>query len=430
MDTASVSIVIFVFCVVLFIWDRLPMATSAIIGCVLMVAFGVCDFGTVFGQFAGNTVIMLIGVFVMGTAISESGVAHKLGRLITLASGKSERAFIAFSFAVAFLLSTFLTNVTVLAIFMPIVLSLSKEHSNIDPLNVIIPLTLAVNTGGVTTLIGSSQQMTAQGLLLEYGHEGFSVFSFTPFGVMLGSVLLGYVLLIGYPLGKKIWGKREACIELSNWQDDDKTPDKRKAVTVCVIFALSVLLYITRRLPFTDIAVEPYMTSTVAALACIVFGCITQKKAIEGINWNIVGRLGACLGLAKALSVAGGTELISGLFMRAVGSRVTPLALFAIITLCAQLLSLFVSNSTAISVALLIVLSVSAELSLNVQCYAMGIVLASSMGASCPLSGSTWGMSMAAGYRFRDYMKYGALADILAYAVILVSVPTVMGLTV
>ncbi len=430
MDTALLSIIIFVFCVALFIWDKLPMATSAIIGCVLMVVFGVCSFSTAFGQFAGSTVIMLIGVFVMGTAISESGVAHRLGRLITLASGKSERAFIAVSFAIAFLLSTFLTNVTVLAIFMPIVLSLSKEHSNIDPLNVIIPLTLAVNAGGVTTLVGSSQQMTAQGLLIEYGHDGFSVFSFTPFGVLLGVALLGYVLLIGYPLGKRIWGDREARVEDLGWQSAEDEPDKRKAVTVCVIFALSVLLYITRRIPFTDITVEPYMTSTVAALACIVSGCITQKKAIEGINWNIVGRLGACLGLAKALGEAGGTELISGVFMRALGSRLTPLALFAVITLAAQLLSLFVSNSTAISVALLIVLSVSSELSLNVRCYAMGIVLASSMGASCPLSGSTWGMSMAAGYRFRDYLKYGAVADMLAYAVILVSVPLIMGLTV
>ena len=48
------------------------------------------------------------------------------------------------------------------------------------------------------------------------------------------------------------------------------------------------------------------LTAILAALACIITGCISQKKAIESVNWNIVGRLAACLGLAKALSHAGG----------------------------------------------------------------------------------------------------------------------------
>ena len=44
--------------------------------------------------------------------------------------------------------------------------------------------------GGITTLIGSSQQMTAQGMLIEYGYRGFSVFEFLTFGIILGAVAL------------------------------------------------------------------------------------------------------------------------------------------------------------------------------------------------------------------------------------------------
>lgn len=430
MYTAIVSIVIFVFCVALFIWDRLPMATSAILGCALMVVFGVCDFGTAFGQFASSTVIMLIGVLVMGAAFSESGLADDLCRLISRASGNSERVFIAFAYVLAFFLSTFLTNATVLAILMPVIFSVSSVNRNISPLNVVIPITLAVNIGGVTTLFGSSQQMTAQGMLIEYGYSGFGVFDFSPFGAILGVCMLGYILFIGYPLGKRIWGERSAS-ELEG-NENVRAPrelDKRKAIKVCVIFSLTVFFYVFRGIPFTDIVIEPYVVSTVAALACIITGCITQKQAVTAINWNIVGRLGACLGLAKALSVAGGIELISGLFMKSVGAKASPILLFAFITFAAQLISLFVSNSTAISLALLVVMSVAPELSLNVHAYAMGIVLASSMGASCPLSGSTWGISMAAGYRFRDYFRYGIWADLLAYVIILVSVSCLMGLT-
>ena len=66
MDSSVISLLIFVFCIVLFIWDKLPMATTAILGCVLMVILGVCDFKTAFGQFSSSTVVLTVGVMVIG----------------------------------------------------------------------------------------------------------------------------------------------------------------------------------------------------------------------------------------------------------------------------------------------------------------------------------------------------------------------------
>lgn len=431
MNTSYLGLIIFAFSIILFVWDKLPMATSAILGCTFMVLFGVCDFSTAFGQFASSTVIMLIGVLVMGAAFSETGLAAKIGWTVARFSKNNERIFILLLFLTAYSLSLFLTNASVLAMFLPIVFSLADEHSGINPLNVVIPLTLAVNIGGITTLIGSSQQMTAQGLLIEYGYDGFNIFDFTPFGLILAAVILAYVLFIGYPIGKKIWGGREfPIIFLDPNTNVPPVINKEKSLSVCVIFGISMILYAFRGIPFTNIVIQPQMTSTIAALACILMGCISQKKAIEGINWNIVGRLGACLGLAKALESCGAINLISEPLLELTNNSISPFVLFAAVTLCAQLISLFVSNSTAISIALIFILSIAPELSLNVHAYAMGIVLAASMGASCPLSGSTWGMSLVAGYKFRDYFKYGAVIDLLAYIIILIFVPMFIGLTV
>lgn len=430
LDTSVIGLIIFVFCIALFVWDKLPMATSAISGCALMVLFGVCDFATAFGQMASGTVIMLIGVMITGAAVSECGLASYISGAVARFGGKGERAFIAGSFAVAFLLSTFLTNVTVLAIFIPIVFSLSRSDGAVSPLNTVIPLVLAVNMGGITTLIGSSQQMAAQGLLIEYGYRGFSVFEFLPFGLILGAAALLYCLFIGYPLGKRIWGSRVENVDDAVNHKENVPLDRKKAVTVGGIFALSVILYIFQGIPFTSVTIPAHFTAVLSALACIVTGCIGQKKAIQSVNWNIVGRLGGCLGLAKALDVSGGIELLSDGIGAVIGDGVSPFLLFALITLAAQLFSLFISNSTAISVTLLVVMAMAPSLNINVPAFAMGIVLAASMGASCPLSGSTWGMSMSVGYKFRDYFKYGALIDLIAYLIILMTVPLFMGLTV
>ena len=100
------------------------------------------------------------------------------------------------------------------------------------------------------------------------------------------------------------------------------------------------------------------------------------------------------------------------------------------LVLFAQVTSLFISNSTAISIALLVVMAIAPQMGLNVPAYAMGIVFGASMGCSCPLSGSTWGISMAAGYQFKDYFRYGIWVDLMGFAMVIVMIPLLMGLTV
>ncbi|MBQ2897467.1 MAG: hypothetical protein IJE46_03980 [Clostridia bacterium] len=85
-----ISLIIFVVFLVLFIWDKLPMATTVILGCAVMVIFGVCDFKTAFGQFASSTVILTIGVMIIGAAIAATGLALAIGNWIIKISKGSE----------------------------------------------------------------------------------------------------------------------------------------------------------------------------------------------------------------------------------------------------------------------------------------------------------------------------------------------------
>ena len=88
------SLIIFAACIILFVVDKLPMGTTAILGCVLMVIFGVCDFKTAFGQMASSTVVLTIGVMMIGAAISETGLAATIGDWIIKISRGSETKLI------------------------------------------------------------------------------------------------------------------------------------------------------------------------------------------------------------------------------------------------------------------------------------------------------------------------------------------------
>lgn len=305
--------------------------------------------------------------------------------------------------------------------FIPIVMGLSASNDSIKAKNLIMPIAFGCVIGGASTLVGSTQQMTAQGLLESAGIQTFRTFSFTPVGGVLVLLGLVYCLAFGIKRGEKIWGSRIDEAEYSAPQEENYS--KPKMCIMAAIFTLTVVFYITEWIPLA-------ITSTVAALLCIITGCISQKKAAMSINWNIVGRLGGCLGLAKALETAGGTELIASAFKTIVGASLSPFVIFCIFVLLVQVVSEFMSNSTAILIVLPIILAIAPEMGLNAYTYALGITLASGMALSCPLASSTLGMSMSAGYHFNDYFKYGFFFDVIAYVTIITLVPLMYGLTI
>lgn len=422
MGSDVLSLIIFTACIVLFILDKLPMATTAILGCVVMVISGVCDFKTAFGQFASSTVILTIGVMIIGAAISETGLAEVIGNWIVRVAGVSQTKLIIGTYLVSSLLSAFLTNSAVLAIFIPIIMGLSAANDKIKAKNIIMPIAFGCVIGGASTLVGSTQQMTAQGLLETVGEKTFNTFSFSLVGGILIILGLFYCLFIGVRRGEKIWGNR---IDESEYKAPGfgETHDRKKIIVMSVIFGLTVVFYITEWIPIA-------VTSTSAALLCIITGCIKQKKAITSVNWDIVGRLAGCLGLAKALEAAGGTKLIADLFGRIVGNKMSPFLLFAVLILLVQVMSEFMSNSTALLLVLPIAISIAPELGLNTYAFALGLTISCGMTLSCPLASSTLGMSMVVGYRFNDYFKYSLIFDILAYITVLLTVPMFYGLTV
>ena len=415
MGTDVISLIIFLFCIVLFIWEKLPMATTAILGCVLMVVFGVCDFKTAFGQFSSPTVILTAGVMVIGLSLSETGLAAAVGRWIVRVARGSETMLIAGTYLVAAAMSAFLTNSAVLAIFLPIILGLAQSEKQIKSRNLIMPIAIGCVLGGASTLVGSTQQLTAQGLLEDAGLRTFHTFDFTPVGSVV--VLFGcvYCLTVGRRLGEKIWGSQKEDVDYVI-PETGTDSSKRKMVIMALIFAMTVLLYITEWVPIA-------VTSTSAALLCIITGCITQKKAVMGINWNIVGRLAGCLGIAKAIEAAGGTALISAAFRRIIGTEVNPYLLFCLLVLLSQAMSELTVASTGLMMLIPILAAIAPEMGLDPYPYALGITLASGCALATPLASSTLGMSMAAGYRFNDYFRHNIYLDICSYVIIITLIP-------
>lgn len=416
-----VSIVIFLFMVGLLIWDRLPMAASAILGSALMVVFGVCDLETVLAPFASDTIVLTVGVMIIGASVSETGLADLIGEKVVQMSRGSERRLIFGAYFTAAIMSMFLTNSAVLAIFIPIMTGLSTQDGKIQAKNLIMPIAIACVLGGGATLAGSTQQLVAQGFLKDLNIRTFSMFDLTPVGFSL--VIIGgvYCLLIGYPRGKKIWGN-EVLSGGETRTAERRRYNHRKIGCMIGIFAFTVVFYITSWIPLA-------LTSTLGALLCIITGCITQEKALQEVNWSVVGRLGGCLGAAAAMEAGGGIQIISDFFSRFIGSTVNPYVLFVIFVFITQFITQFVSASVALTLILPILISIVHPLGLNTYAYVLGATLISPVLLSNPLASTALGFSMTAGYGFRDYFRYSIFLDLIGLVTVCVMVPAFYGLT-
>jgi len=430
MSAAITSILVLVVCVFLWVTEIIPLVTTAMIGVVAMVALKACSFTDAFSGFGSSTVMLVIGMVTLGNAMFETGAAQLLGRKVLSVASDNERLLLGISAVLACIISAFLSNTATVAMFMAIFGGLAAVNPKIKPKNLIMPVGMASVAGGVCTLVGSTPQVVAQGILIDNLGKGFEFFDFALIGAPICICMVIYFITIGYPMGKRVWGSREeeesgvveaAAASTITPEDSEPEINMSKVYMALIIFALTVVAFVTK-------AFNIGITCMISGLLCILTGCISQKKAIEKMDWNALGILAGSLGIAKALQVSGGGEMIANGFVGLFGADITPFILYAVIIFIAMAMSQFMSNTGTTAILVPIVLFICKDMGLNPYAFAMGIVIAANMSFSTPVATTPITLTLTAGYRFTDYVKVGGPFNIIAYFLILIVTPIVYSL--
>lgn len=424
MTSASISLIILAGCIVLFITRPIPNAVTACLGCLLFALTGICSISEAFSGFSNSTVLLMFGMMVVGIAMMDTGVAKIIGQKVTQWSGRDERRFILLAGATSALMSTFLSNTAVIAIFLPIISSVAQADSSMNRRNLTLPVTMGAMFGGVCTLVGSTPQLTANGILSAMCGVELGMFDYTLPGVIICVVYMVYVLLIGYPLGKKIWGAEDVSRDVSGAQVETEqvVVDKPKVIAMCAIFGFTVISFVGGWLPTAT-------TAIIAAITCIAAGCTTQKSVIKNMDWSVVFVLAGCLGIATGINNSGAGEVMGNAVSAFLREDTPPQLIFAVFVVLTMLISNFITNSTAVVIVLPIALSLCTANGLNPVPFTLGIVFAANLTFSTPLANAQTAMTLVAGYKFSDYIRYTWLLDILIIAAIVFVIPLIYPLT-
>ncbi|MGE4369234.1 MAG: SLC13 family permease [Burkholderiaceae bacterium] len=191
-------LVILALTVGMFLWGRWRhdmVAAGALLACVLT---GLIEPADAFAGFGHTAVVTVACVLILSHTLQTSGAVDVLTRVV-LPANAGPTLSIAALIALAALLSAFMNNVGALALLMPVAIQLAGRL-NLPPGKVLMPLAFGSILGGTTTLIGTPPNLIISGFRQSAGMDGFSMFAFTPVGVVVTVAGLAFIALVGWRL--------------------------------------------------------------------------------------------------------------------------------------------------------------------------------------------------------------------------------------
>jgi len=183
---------------ILFIWERWRYDVVALGVLMIAVTMGVVSSSEAFVGFGHPATITVAAVLIISRALSNTGAVDFVTNYVKLAL-HSPSLHIAALAGLGAILSTVMNNVGALALLMPVAIQTSIEAKR-SPAIVLMPLAFGTILGGMVTLIGTPPNIIVASYRHDVAGSAFTMFDFSPVGVIVAFLGLLFVTLIGWHL--------------------------------------------------------------------------------------------------------------------------------------------------------------------------------------------------------------------------------------
>ena len=414
MSQTTITLLFLVFAIVSFILEKIPLGLTASICALGLTLTGILDVSTTFSQYVNSNVILCIGMFVVGQALFETGMANKIGGLVTRFA-KTEKTLIIAIMVIAGVMSGFLSNTGTAAVLIPVVCGIADE-SGYSRSHLLMPLVFAAALGGNLSIIGAPGNLMGVNALQEMGIKT-SFFMYAPIGIPMLLIGILYFVCFGYKLLPQ--NQNEAAQNLEEQKDFSNVPKWKQ------IISLVVLIVVIFAMIFEElIGISIQLSACLGALFLVLTGVLTEKEALNSIDLKVVLLFGGSLSLAKALDVTGAGSMIADKIVGLLGSNPNPILLLLVIFLVNCVLTNFMSNTATTALMIPIAVSLANSLGADPRSVVIATVIAGSCAYATPIGMPANTMVVGlGGYKFKDYVKSGLPLILVSFAICMILLP-------
>ena len=360
-------------------------------------------------------IILFVAMFIVGGALFETGMANKIGGVVTHFA-KTEKQLIVAIMVIVGVMSGFLSNTGTAAILIPVVIGIAAK-SGYSRSRLLMPLVFAAAMGGNLSLIGAPGNMIAQSQMESIGLK-FGFFDYAKVGVPILIVGIIYFALIGY---KFLPNKTDAAGDsiYDEVQDFSNVPKWKQTLSlVILIFTLLGMIF------EEQIGIKLCVTGCVGAIALILTGVISEKDALLSIDLKTIFLFGGTLSLAAALDQTGAGELIADKVIGLLGKNPSPYVLTFVIFMLCCVLTNFMSNTATTALMAPIAVSIAQGMGADPSAVLMACVIGGSCAYATPIGMPANTMVVTAGgYTFKDYAKAGVPLILVSTVVSMILLP-------
>lgn len=414
MSQITITLLFLLFAIVMFMWEKIPLGLTSMIVCVGLVVTGVLEWQTAFAGFIDSNVILFVAMFIVGGALFETGMANKIGGIVTHFA-KTERQLIVAIMVIVGVMSGFLSNTGTAAILIPVVIGIAAK-SGYSRSRLLMPLVFAAAMGGNLTLIGAPGNMIAQSGMEGIGLK-FGFFDYAKVGVPILIVGIIYFAFIGYKFLPNKEGSDEGIFDES--KDFSHVPKWKQYLSLVIL-----LLTLVRMIFEEQLGIKLCVIGCMGALALMITGVISEKDALASIDLKTIFLFGGTLSLAAALEQTGAGELIAEKVIGMLGDNPSPYVLTFVIFMLCCVMTNFMSNTATTALMVPIGISIAQGMGADPSAVLMACVIGGSCAYATPIGMPANTMVVTAGgYTFKDYAKAGVPMILVAMVVSMILLP-------
>ncbi len=415
-ETANLGLTVLVFAGGLWVFEPLPLQVTALIIPISLIATGILKAKAAFAPFASPVVFLILGSLFLAEALRKHGSTRRLALdLIVRCNGKPKLLLLVIM-AVAGLTSMWIFSTAVVAMLMPVCLSITtrieedKQHHFITVL--LMALVISSTLGALSTILGASSNAVASGILSK--SMDWSFLDWMKYGTPLAFVFvpIAWLILIStvYPDIDTI----DTEIVSDELQEEGKLTPSEKVIFYVLVGAIFLWVlgpYLNSFLGLPEDLTNSAVISLCAAGVLFVTDVISWQDAKQ-VNWGVYLIIGAGLSLGEGLHVSGLSQWFAS-FLTQMIHGFPYLGMIMVLIPFTALLSNTVNNTTVVAILAPVMADAATALSLSVTQLTLPMAFGATFGFLLPAASSRMALIYGSGdVELPDMLKVGSLVTL------------------
>ncbi|MEZ5549268.1 MAG: SLC13 family permease [Pseudomonadales bacterium] len=378
---AGITLGVTLLCVVWWVFEPIPIPATSFIPLGLFPLLGVLTPVEVAQSYGHSLILLLLGGFILATALERSGAHRRLALAMVRAFGGTSSRRLVFGFmAAAAILSMWISNTATTLMLLPVALAVlekSEDENLATPL--LLGIAYSASIGGVGTPIGTPPNVVFMGIYEATTGNSIGFLTWMSWAVPIVLVFLPIMAL--YLTRRLSFQGTVKLPTVGAWQASE--------VRVLTVFGLTALAWVTRSQPFggwSGLFDLPHTDDAmVALLAVVVMFLVPDGKGkqlldwetAEQIPWGMLILFGAGIAIASAFTSSGLSETIGAAL-----SGLSTLPILVVIV-CICLAVTFMTETTSNTATTTLLMPILAAAGLGAGIDPKLLMIPAAMSASC-----------------------------------------------